>query len=141
MNNKAAWQHFQHVADIGIKGYGNSVEVAFSQAAIAMTAVITDPQLIDKKICLDVECESPDLDYLFFDWLNVLIYEMATRHMLFNQFDIQIHDGHLKANICGEQVNREKHQPAVEIKGATLTELQVKQDKEGIWCAQCIVDV
>jgi len=141
MNDKASWQHFQHVADIGIRGCGNSVEEAFTQAAIAMTAVITNPPLVDNKTCFDVECKSTNLEYLFVDWLNVLIYEMATRHMLFTQFDIHINDGRLKANICGEQVNREKHQPAVEIKGATLTELQVKKDKAGLWCAQCIVDV
>jgi len=141
MNEKASWQHFHHVADIGIKGCGNSVEQAFTQAAIAMTAVITDPRLIDNKICIDVEFESTNLEYLFIDWLNSLIYEMATRHMLFNKFKIQIHDNCLTAKVCGERINNEKHQPAVEIKGATLTELKVNKDKEGSWCAQCVVDV
>ena len=141
MNEKASWQHFHHVADIGIKGCGNSVEQAFTQAAMAMTAVITDPQFIDDKICIDVECESTNLEYLFIDWLNSLIYEMATRHMLFNKFKIKIQDNCLTAKICGERVNNDKHQPAVEIKGATLTELKVNKDKEGFWCAQCVVDV
>lgn len=141
LNEKASWQHFQHVADIGIRGCGNTVEQAFAQAALAMTAVITDPQLIDNKICIDVECESTDLEFLFVDWLNILIYEMATRHMLFNKFNIKIHNGRLTAKVCGEPVNKEKHQPAVEIKGATLTELQVKKDNEGIWRAKCVIDV
>ena len=141
MNKKSSWQHFQHVADIGIKGCGNTIDEAFTQAAIAMTAVITDPKLVNNKMCFDVECKSTNVEYLFVDWLNTLVYEMATRHMLFNKFNIQIHDGHLTAKVCGETVNREKHQPAVEIKGATLTELQVKKDKEGLWCAQCVVDV
>lgn len=141
MNDKASWQHFQHVADIGVRGYGHTLGEAFNQAAIAMTAVITEPQLVDSKTCINVECHSTSLEYLFVDWLNVLIYEMATRHMLFSQFDIQINNGQLTASICGEPVNREKHQPAVEIKGATLTELEVTQDDDGTWCAQCIVDV
>lgn len=141
MNKKAGWVHFQHVADIGIRGYGSSVEKAFEQAAMAMTAVITEPQLVDNKICIDVECESADLEYLFVDWLNTLVYEMATRHMLFSQFDLQIRDGFLKAKVCGERIDREKHQPAVEIKGATLTELRVEKDKEGNWLAQCVIDV
>jgi len=141
MTKKAGWQHFQHVADIGIRGYGNSVEVAFIQAAMAMTAVITEPERVNNDICIDIVCESADLEYLFVDWLNALVYEMATRHMLFSQFDIQIHDGYLKAKVCGERIDREKHQPAVEIKGATLTELRVQKDKEGHWLAQCVVDV
>lgn len=141
MNQNSSWQHFHHVADIGIKGCGNTVEQAFTQAALAMTAVITEPQLVDNKVCFDVETESINLEYLFVDWLNILIYEMATRHMLFNKFNIQIHDTHLTAKVCGERVNNQKHQPAVEIKGATLTELKVIKDEDGIWCAQCVIDV
>lgn len=141
MNKKAEWQHFHHVADIGIRGWGDSPQDAFAQAAMAMTAVITEPPLVDNKMCINVECESSDIEYLFVDWLNALVYEMATRHMLFSQFDIQIHDSRLSAKVCGEPVDRDKHQPAVEIKGATLTELSVKQSEDGRWLAQCVVDV
>lgn len=137
---KEKWQHFQHVADIGIRGYGDTAAEAFRQAAIAMTAVITEPELVDANMCIDVQCESPDIEYLFVDWLNSLVYEMATRHMLFSQYDIEITDGHLYARVCGEKIDRDKHQPVVEIKGATLTELKVKRDDNG-WMAQCIVDV
>ena len=34
-----------------------------------------------------------------------------------------------------------RHHPAVEVKGATYTELSVKRDEEGRWIAQCVVDV
>lgn len=140
-DNQVNWQHFHHVADIGIRGSGDTPEQAFAQAAMAMTAVITEPELVDANTCIDVECNSDDLEYLFIDWLNSLVYEMATRRMLFSQFDITITDGHLKARVCGESIDRDKHQPAVEIKGATLTELKVKQQENGDWIAQCIVDV
>lgn len=140
MKKSTEWQHFQHVADIGIRGIGSSPAEAFAQAAMAMTAVITEPQLVDNTICIDVECDAADLEYLFVDWLNALVYEMAIRKMLFSQFDVQIHDSHLKAKVCGEQVDREKHQPAVEIKGATLTELRV-DIHNGNWFAQCVIDV
>jgi len=41
--NKKRWEHFPHEADMGVRGIGNSKEEAFEQAAIAMSAVITDP--------------------------------------------------------------------------------------------------
>lgn len=141
MNNNAKWQHFQHVADIGIRGIGETPAQAFVQAALAMTAVITEPQTVDARTCIDVACKSEDIEYLFVDWLNALIYEMATRKMLFSQFDVSISGDQLNARVCGEVVNREKHQPAVEIKGATLTELKVMQQADNSWLAQCIVDV
>jgi tRNA nucleotidyltransferase (CCA-adding enzyme) len=141
MENNEKWQHFQHIADIGIRGFGESAEQAFANAATAMTAVITEPVLVENRVCVDVQCEAVDLEYLFVKWINALVYEMATRHMLFNQFDISISKNKLIAKVCGEKVDRDKHQPAVEIKGATLTELHVAQRQDGNWMAQCIVDV
>jgi SHS2 domain-containing protein len=38
-------------------------------------------------------------------------------------------------------VDVERHAPAVEVKGATLTELAVRRDDDGRWRAQCILDV
>ncbi|MEO8326472.1 MAG: archease, partial [Nitrospirota bacterium] len=38
-------------------------------------------------------------------------------------------------------VNRIKHEPAVEIKGATYTELSVRRIEGNGWVAQCVVDV
>jgi RNA-splicing ligase RtcB len=36
------WEHFPHEADTGVRGIGASPAEAFEQAAIALTAVITD---------------------------------------------------------------------------------------------------
>jgi tRNA nucleotidyltransferase (CCA-adding enzyme) len=38
-------------------------------------------------------------------------------------------------------MDTDKHQLAVEIKGATYTALRVAQEKNGYWVAQCVVDV
>ena len=141
MVEQAKWRHFQHAADIGVVGIGRSPAAAFAQAALAMTAVITDLKTVTATECFSVECQGIDLEYLFVDWLNTLVYEMAVRKMLFSQFDVEIKDHRLKARICGERVNRQKHQPAVEVKGATLTELKVYRDDTGQWLAQCVVDV
>jgi len=35
------WEHFSHPADIGIRGIAPTLEAAFEQAGIALTAVIT----------------------------------------------------------------------------------------------------
>jgi RNA-splicing ligase RtcB len=61
--------------------------------------------------------------------------------MLFSAFDVRIDDGRLHATIRGEPVDRQRHQPAVEVKGATYTALSVAQDKDGLWTARCVVDV
>lgn len=135
------WEHFEHQADIGVRGYGATLQEAFTQAALALTNVITEPEKIDNRECVNIECDAPEYDLLFVDWLNEIVYQMAIRKMLFGGFKVQISDHHLQAEICGEPANRQKHQPAVEIKGATFTELKVYQTADGEWVAQCVVDV
>jgi len=70
-----------------------------------------------------------------------LIYAMATRNMLFGRFDVRIDDGSLTAKAWGEALDRARHQPAVEVKGATYTALSVARRDDGVWVAQCVVDV
>ena len=74
------------------------------------------------------------------DWLNQVIYEMATRKMLFGRFAVKVEGTKLQATAWGGKTDVARHQPAVEVKGATYTELRVALDK-GRWLAQTVVDV
>jgi len=140
MSGHAKWEHFHHPADVGVRGWGATPAEAFAQAALAMTAVITEPQCVRNRTCIEVRCQAGDLEYLLVAWLNALVYEMATRSMLFSVFEVHIEGTRLRARVCGERLHRDRHQPAVEVKGATLSELQVCE-RDGRWCAQCVVDV
>jgi SHS2 domain-containing protein len=141
MSKASGWEHFEHGADIGVRGYGLSLSEAFAQAARALIAVITDPELIESREQVTIECHAADPELLLVDWLNAIVYEMAVRNMLFSRFDVVISDNNLQATIWGEPVSGKKHQPVVEVKGATYTELRVRQESDGVWLAQCIVDV
>lgn len=135
------WEHFSHDADIGIRGYGDTIETAFSQAALAMTAVICDVDTVKPSTARDIQCKAPDHELLFVEWLNALVYEISVERMLFSKFDMGINGTTLHASAWGEPIDRSRHHPAVEIKGATYTELKVNQDTDGNWLAQCIIDV
>jgi tRNA nucleotidyltransferase (CCA-adding enzyme) len=134
------WEHFPHEADMGVRGYGETKAQAFEQAALAMTAVVTDPACVDHVSAVSIECEALDDDLLLAEWLNNLIYQMATRKMLFSRFAVQIEDTRLRGEAWGEPVDVARHHPAVEIKGATYTALRVAQEPQG-WIAQTVVDV
>jgi SHS2 domain-containing protein len=135
------WSHFHHEADIGVRGIGQTREKAFEEAAMALTAVITDPESVTCNDTVTVDCEAPDPELLFVDWLNALVFEMATRKMLFSRFHVEFNGMQLHATACGEPIDVARHQPAAEVKGATYTELEVHEDIPGEWRAQCVVDV
>ena len=137
----AHWEHFPHQADVGVRGLGATQEQAFEQAALALTAVITDPAIVAPKEMLQISCMAPNAELLLVDWLNSLIFEMVTRNMLFSCFEVHLEDSRLAAKAWGEALEVARHHPAVEIKGATYTSLKVAQQPDGAWSAQCVVDV
>ncbi len=135
------WEHYAHPSDVGIRGIGPTREEAFAQAALAMTAVVADLTKIEPKEAVEIVCREDDDELLFFGWLNAVLYEMATRDMLFRRFEVQAIPGGLTATAWGEEVRRDKHDPAVEVKAATYGDLKVVRGADGHWIAQCIVDV
>ena len=134
------WEHFEHGADIGVRGFGPSVAEAFEQAALALTAVVVSPETVAGRDCVTLDCTAPDTELLLVDWLNAIVYEMATRKMAFGRFEVSIDGENLHGLAWGEAIDAHKHDPIVEVKGATMTALAVTQDPGG-WVAQCVVDV
>ena len=134
------WEHFPHSSDVGIRGKGNTLEEAFEMAAKALTSVITDLELVNPKECVAVTCDSPGPDYMLYDWLNLIIFEMDTKGMLFSKFEVSLWGTLLKGKLWGEKVDLGKHHPRVGIKGATFTELKV-EEKDGQFMVQCVLDV
>jgi len=78
---------------------------------------------------------------LLVDWLNALIYEMATRRLCFGHFTVRLDDRRLHGRAFGERVDIAKHEVGVELEGATYTDLRVACEPNGLWVAQCVVDV
>ncbi len=135
------WEHFEHGADVGVRGTGPTLAAAFEQAAQALAAIVVEPHRVAAATTVAIRCAAPDEELLLVDWLNAVIYEMATRNLVFADFRVTIADGDLTATAFGEPLDRARHRPAVETKGATFTELRVARLDEGGWLAQCVVDV
>ena len=136
-----SWEHFEHDADIGLRAVAATREGLFEVMGQALTAIITEPAAVRPVETISVSCEAPDDALLLVDWLNALVFEMATRRMLFGSWHVELSGQKLQGQVKGEVVDRLRHQPVVEVKGATYTALSVEQDSEGSWHGQCIVDV
>lgn len=136
----AHWEHYAHEADLGVRGIGTSKAEAFEQAALALTAAVTDPAAVQPRSRVGLQCEAPDDELLLAEWLNALVYEMATRRMLFSRFAVKLEGNRLAADAWGEPLDAQRHHPAVEVKGATYTTLRVARAGDA-WIAQTVVDV
>ena len=134
------WEHYEHAADIGVRGFGATRAEAFEQAGLALMAVVADLRTIGEFERVSIDCEAPDDELLLAEWLNALVYQMATRKLLFRRFNVALDGTRLHAQAWGEPIDAARHKPAVEVKGATFTTLRVARHGEG-WVAQTVLDV
>jgi tRNA nucleotidyltransferase (CCA-adding enzyme) len=142
MNSRRNYfEHYEHPADIGIRGIGESKQEAFRQAAMAVTAAIVELDTVQPAEQVDIKLEIEDNELALVDWLNAVIYEMSVRGMLFSDFEVSINGNKLTAKAFGEKIDSHRHKPSAEVKAATYSDLKVEQNKQGEWIAQCIIDV
>jgi len=137
----AGWSTFDHGADIGIRGWGASLEEAFAQAAAALMSLMDGSwERVQPQQSFELQVTSYDVEGLFVAWINGLLAEAELRKMVFCSFVPTIAGTTLSATVWGEPVAVREHEWGVEVKGATFSELFVGRQNDG-WAAQCVVDV
>ena len=134
------YETFEHGADIGIRGCGNSMEEAFENTAIALYSVMVNISRISPTENRVVSVSAPDHELLLVEWLNALLSISDVERMVFGKFEVKIKDTMLIGTAWGEGLDQARHEPKVEVKGATYHMLSVKQ-QDLRYVAQCVVDV
>jgi SHS2 domain-containing protein len=133
---------FDHGADIGVRGWGSTVEEAFIQGAKAMFSLMTeDLQSVKCRAQIQIQTSGYDLESMFVAWLNVLLTESDLHGLLLAEFEVHIHEDYvLTGQARGEPFGVRKEERGVEVKGATFCQVAVYEYNEK-WVAQCVVDV
>ncbi len=135
------WGHFAHDADIGVSGEGPTLGEAFAAAATALTAIVTDLGGVREETAVELVCQAPSPQLLLVDFLNAIIFQMATKDLLFRRYRVTTDGTTLYATAWGEPVDAVRHSPAVEPKGATYTALVVEPTSDGGLRVACVIDV
>ena len=134
------YETFEHEADIGIRGLGGTIEEAFANTALAMYSVmvrIDAVKPLEKRL---ISASAPDMELLLVEWLNALLSLSDIERMVFSKFEVKIEAASLSCIAWGEKLDRMRHEPNVEVKGATYHLLRVGKEN-GRYIAQCVVDV
>ena len=134
------FETFEHEADIGIRGFGGTVKEAFENAAVAMYSVMVNIDAVRIKEKRTVIVSAPDRELLLVEWLNALLAISDIDRLIFSKFEVKIEGTTLSGAAWGEKLDRDRHDPNVEVKGATYHLLSVKEH-DGKFTAQCVVDV
>lgn len=139
--SRRVYETFEHEADVGIRGFGKSHVEAFENGAAAMFSIMYSLDEVSGEEGISVEVQAPDRESLFVEWLNELLSQANLREMALSEFKInELTDKSLRGQAFGEKIDIKKHNPNVEVKGATYSMLEIKE-KNGRYSVQCIVDV
>jgi tRNA nucleotidyltransferase (CCA-adding enzyme) len=134
------FETFEHEADIGIRGFGNSMKEAFENAAVALYSVMVNIEAVNPREKRTFSVSASDTELLLVEWLNALLATSDIERLIFSKFDVKIEGTTLTGSAWGETLDRDRHEPHVEVKGATYHLLSVKE-RDGAYMAQCVVDV
>lgn len=135
----AQFDYFEHKADMGIIGRGDTIESAFIQAARAVFANMADLSKIKSTQTVRIEFTEEDPELALVQWLNALIGEARQAGLVFSDFTLRREANHWVGAAVGEPW-RDDLDRGTEVKGATLTLLSVK-NRNGQWEARCVIDV
>jgi SHS2 domain-containing protein len=139
------FEFFEHEADQGIRGYGDSMDEAFENGAKALFEIMCDSSKVEPRFEIEVSVSADDLEALFVEWLNELLSLKDIEGLMFSKFKVSIRGSgtgtyFLQGTAFGDAIDREKHGLKLEVKAATYAGLD-SGEKHGKKFVQCIVDV
>lgn len=143
-NDLNNFKYIDHTADAKFIAYGQTIEEAFENAALAMMNVMIKTDTISDNIIHEVILQSPNLDDLLFDWLSEFLFLMDAENLIFGKFKViniqqKSENFNLIANIYGECIDHSKHFFDTEVKAATYNEMLIHKVENG-WILQVTVD-
>lgn len=134
-----SYSYFDHDADTGVIGRGNTPEEAFISAAEAMFAIMVNITMVHEVQHVQFDFEEEDVEFALVIWLNRLLTEARMHGLVFGRFHLHRSGARWEGGAWGESW-RDALEKGVEVKGATLTLLSVQSSPAG-WEARCVVDV
>jgi SHS2 domain-containing protein len=137
------YKFFHHTADAKFQAFGQTLEEAFSHAALAVASLMWEWEKIAQKIEISVSVEGKDLEQLLVNFLEEILYVLDTRNFLLSSasdVSIEKKDGNwsLHALFRGD-VNQGDYQIFGDVKAITYNEMAINDQEP--FMVQVVADV
>jgi len=134
---KKRFEFLEHTADAYIAAYGESLEEAFENAALATFEVMTDLKKIKPKVEETVELEAHDEFALLYSWLEEFLIRFETTGNLYSRFNVlyieETPSGlKLRAKVWGEPYDSKRHPSKVGVKAVTYHRMEIVKKPKAV---------
>ena len=141
MENQKKYRITKHQTELAVRISGSSQADLFANSAFALFDVMTDPATIEIKERIALEIEGSDREDLMVNWMRELLYLYQASGYLLKEVKIsQVKDTIVKAEVCGEKIDPDRHEIKQEI--AAVAFHKSRMEKTGNqWIAQVIFEL
>lgn len=124
-------QYLEHATDAFIEVTAPNLIDAFTLAGQSVVDLTLEKKTIEEKEHRIITVSGKDLQYLLFNWLEEVNYQLITEGFAIARFSVDISKNskyELKSTIYGELLDLNKHHFKVEIKAPTFHLMEIKQN-------------
>ncbi|KAJ1178018.1 hypothetical protein NDU88_003268 [Pleurodeles waltl] len=127
-------EYLDHTADVQLHAWGDTMEEAFEQCAMAMFGYITDIDTVEPIDTVEVEAEGHDMISLLYNFLDEWLYQFSAEKFFVPREVkvLQVDRSAFKIRSIGwgEEFNLEKHPQGTEVKAITYSAMQIHEEEK-----------
>ncbi len=138
MDDTAGFQILEHTADVGVRGWGPTVEEAFRQATLGLLDIVGvwHPGSGERET---IEVGGHDLGAVLVDWLGEVLYLQDTRDVVVTGLEVSsVQEGWATGWV--ELAPRPDEIEGTAVKAITYHQLVVER-RDVQWVAQAFLDI
>ncbi|NWT95539.1 ARCH archease, partial [Peucedramus taeniatus] len=128
------YEYLDHTADVQLHAWGDTLEEAFEQCAMAMFGYMTDTGTVEPVDTVEVEAEGHDLLSLLFHFLDEWLYKFSADEFFIPREVKVLHIDRRQFKIrsigWGEEFSLDKHPQGTEVKAITYSAMQICEDEK-----------
>lgn len=128
------YEYLDHTADVQLHAWGDTLEEAFEQCAMAMFGYMTDTGTVEPLRTVEVETQGDDLQSLLFHFLDEWLYKFSADEYFIPRevkvLNIDQKNFKLRSIGWGEEFSLSKHPQGTEVKAITYSAMQVYNEEK-----------
>jgi|SRR5919199_4101243 SHS2 domain-containing protein len=132
----SGFRYLDHITDVVIEAYGNTLDDAFENSARALVNTMFDLKEVSDNDEIKVEAWGHDLESLLYNWLEKVLLVVLIDNIVVSDFKVKIskkNDDYLLVGVArGENMNLRIHHYKVEVKAVTYHEMEIRQEKNKV---------